>query len=191
MADANRAAPRFVIAIIGADRIELCAALSEGGLTPSLGLVRMVQRAVTIPVYAMLRPRAGDFLYSPDDVAVLREDLALFKAAGVAGVVFGCLAPDGSVDADLTRALIALARPLPVTFHRAIDMAVDPLAAIDTLAALGVERILTSGGESTALEVCRVFFVLLDLSNPATKTHPYARRAAQRSLAWWLVRRGA
>jgi copper homeostasis protein len=136
----------------GADRVELCSALLEGGLTPSLGMATEVRRQIQIGLQAMLRPRGGDFCYSDDDFAVMQVDLSHFKTAGVNGVVFGILLPDGSVDRERSAQLVAQARPLSVTFHRAFDMASDPFQALDVLIDLGIDRVLTSGQERTALE---------------------------------------
>jgi copper homeostasis protein len=136
----------------GADRVELCASLTEGGITPSLGVVRAALAAVSIPIMAMVRPRGGDFLYSDREHAGMRDDVQAMRAAGVAGVVFGCLTADGDIDAARTAELVALARPLSVTVHRAFDMTRDPAAALETLIRCGVDRVLTSGQRPTALE---------------------------------------
>lgn len=136
----------------GADRLEVCSALGEGGLTPSPGLLEIVRERVTIPLAVMIRPRAGDFCYSDDEFEVMRRDLVRLKALGADLMVFGLLTPSGDVDVARTRELIALARPLPVTFHRAFDMTRDPRAALETLIALGCERVLTSGQEKSVLE---------------------------------------
>jgi copper homeostasis protein len=135
----------------GADRVELCASLMEGGVTPSPGVVRATLRAVRIPVMAMVRPRGGDFLYSALEFAAMLEDVAAHKASGVAGVVFGCLTPQGDIDTARTAALVTAARPLSVTVHRAFDMARDPEAALEALIGCGVDRVLTSGQQPTAL----------------------------------------
>lgn len=136
----------------GADRLELCSALGEGGLTPSAGLLERVRERVRLTLAVMIRPRAGDFLYSDDEFDVMRRDLVLAKRLGADMIVLGLLTAAGDVDVPRTRELVALARPLPVTFHRAFDMVRDPHAALDNLIALGVERVLTSGLERSALE---------------------------------------
>lgn len=136
----------------GADRVELCANLLEGGLTPSPGVVRATLGTVRIPVMAMVRPRGGDFLYSALEFTAMLEDVAVHKAAGVAGVVFGCLTPDGDIDTARITALVAAARPLSVTVHRAFDMARDPETALEALIGCGVDRVLTSGQSPTALK---------------------------------------
>lgn len=136
----------------GAQRVELCSALSEGGLTPSLGLIRTVQARITIGVHVMIRPRAGDFLYSDDDLAVMRDDIRLAAGCGVQGVVLGLLTAASEIDVERTRELIALARPMEVTFHRAIDMTRDVEEALERVIQAGADRVLTSGGEPTALQ---------------------------------------
>ena len=136
----------------GARRIELCSDLLEGGLTPSHGTIRVARERLRIGIMAMVRPRGGDFCYSDTEFAVMREDLLAARALGVSGVVFGILHPDGTIDRQRTAELTALARPLPVTFHRAFDVTRDPFEALETLIDLGVERVLTSGQEPSALE---------------------------------------
>lgn len=134
----------------GAHRIELCSGLSEGGLTPGAGLIRLMRRRIRLPIHLLIRPRSGDFYYSPAEFDTMAADIAFAKDQGVSGIVFGLLTPNGTIDIPRTRALIAQARPLSVTFHRAIDMTRDPLEALDTLITLGVDRVLTSGGASSA-----------------------------------------
>jgi copper homeostasis protein len=136
----------------GADRVELCDNLAAGGTTPSSGTIAVSCRRLSIPVHVLIRPRAGDFIYSEPEIAVMRHDIEVAKALGAAGVVLGVLTPDADIDREMTAALIALARPLHITFHKAFDQTHDPLGAIDILIALGVERVLTSGGRPTALE---------------------------------------
>ena len=136
----------------GADRVELCASLVEGGTTPSLGMLAACRDAAPIPIMAMIRPRGGDFLYSPHELAAMRTDIARAKEAGASGVVLGLLRADGTVDVERTRELIDRARPMQVTFHRAFDMARDALEALDALTALGVDRVLTSGREASVIE---------------------------------------
>ncbi len=136
----------------GADRVELCSNLIEGGLTPSYGVLKVARERLTIGLMAMVRPRGGDFCYSEAEFAAMRHDVRMAKEAGADGVVFGVLTPDGHVDADRTRRLVADARPLPVTFHRAFDMTRDPFEALETLVELGVDRVLTSGQEPSVLE---------------------------------------
>jgi len=136
----------------GADRVELCADLLNGGCTPSPGVIQLARQRLDIRIHVIIRPRGGDFCYSDVEFEAMKLDIAFCKQAGVHGVVIGILNPDGTVDTDRTRELIALARPLSVTFHRAFDMTRDPYAALETLIALGVDRILTTGQEASALE---------------------------------------
>lgn len=137
----------------GADRVELCSDLFEGGLTPTLGTFTVARKlASAIKINVMIRPRGGDFCYSDEEFEVMKEDLISLKNAGADGIVFGILTPEGDIDEERTRALVALASPLPVTFHRAFDMSKDAFKSLETLIDLGVKRILTSGLEPTVME---------------------------------------
>ncbi|MCC7011448.1 MAG: copper homeostasis protein CutC [Planctomycetes bacterium] len=136
----------------GARRIELCSRLDVGGLSPSAGLLELALAQSTLPLHVMVRPRAGDFCITTEELARMRSEIGQLKARKVAGVVFGLLRPDHTVDADATAELVRAARPLRVTFHRAFDETPDKLAALDALIALGCERVLTSGGAPTAHE---------------------------------------
>ncbi len=136
----------------GADRVELCASLLEGGLTPSLGVVREALRVGTIPFHVIIRPRGGDFLYSELEFASMIEDVKAVRDLGVVGVVIGCLTADGEIDEARTKALVDAARPMKVTCHRAFDMTRDYRAAIEALVRAGVDRVLTSGQRDTAVE---------------------------------------
>ena len=136
----------------GAQRVELCSALREGGLTPSLGLLRAVRAQLRIELCVLLRPRPGDFLYSPEDFKVLREDLKIAAGEGADGVVFWVLKADGAVVEARTQALVALACPLKTSFHRAIDMTRDPSRALESVIRCGADRVLTSGGAPSAIE---------------------------------------
>lgn len=133
----------------GAGRIELCSALALSGLTPSPGLMRRAAGGPT-PVYAMIRPRAGDFCFSAGEVDVMRGDIDAARAAGLAGVVLGASRADGTLDADALAQLVEHAQGLGLTLHRAFDVAPDLDAALETAVALGFERVLSSGGETTA-----------------------------------------
>jgi copper homeostasis protein len=135
----------------GADRVELCASLLEGGLTPSLGTVRAALDAARIPFHVIVRPRGGDFLYSAREFDSMLDDVRRLQDEGVAGVVVGCLTPDGRIDEDRMSRLVAAAGPMAVTCHRAFDMTRDPEEAIEALVRCGVGRVLTSGQRDTAL----------------------------------------
>jgi copper homeostasis protein len=134
----------------GAGRIELCGDLSVGGITPSVGDMQRARQGLTIPLHVMIRPRGGDFCYSDAEFAAMQQDLARARKCGVHGVVFGLLTPDRTVDAARTAALIRLARPMNVTFHRAFDEVTDSRQSLETLIRLGVPRVLTSGLAPTA-----------------------------------------
>ncbi len=136
----------------GADRVEFCADLFEGGITPSLGAFTTARKHSSIPMMVMIRPRGGDFCYSEIEFETMKEDVKIFRDAGAEGLVFGILKPNGEVDVERTRELVELARPCEVTFHRAFDMTPDPFVALEALIELGIERILTSGQEATAFE---------------------------------------
>jgi copper homeostasis protein len=138
----------------GADRVELCAGLFEGGITPSAGLIEqaVAVAAGRIRVHVIIRPRGGDFVYGPAETAVMLRDIEVVKAAGADGVVLGALTADADVDRELCARLVAAARPLSVTFHRAFDVTRAPETAFEDVIALGADRLLTSGAAPTALE---------------------------------------
>lgn len=135
----------------GAKRVELCAALLEGGLTPSAGTIALARERIDIGLHVIIRPRGGDFLYTAAEHEVMLRDIEDVKKAGADGVVIGVLDADAKVDAARTRELVETSRPLSVTFHRAFDMTRDPFEALETLVELGVDRILTSGQEESAM----------------------------------------
>jgi len=138
----------------GAHRLELCSALSEGGLTPSLGLFKILKSTVKVPIFVMLRPRGGyDFHFSDLEMKVILQDLALFKNSGADGFVFGALTSYGEIDINACVSVILAARPLPVTFHRAFDIAkTNPIDMAYKIADLGFKRLLTSGRSPVAIE---------------------------------------
>lgn len=147
----------------GADRIELCAALALGGLTPSPGLMSLAARA-PVPVHAMIRPREGDFVYSAAEIGQMVADIAAVRQAGLAGVVFGACRPDGMLDQEVLASLVASSTGLDLTLHRAFDLAPDKDAALELAIDLGFSRVLTSGGATTAVAGALTLARLLELA---------------------------
>jgi copper homeostasis protein len=145
----------------GARRVELCDALFDGGTTPSAGMIAACREAVAIPVFVMIRPRGGGFVYSDEERDVMRRDIVVARELGADGVVIGALLPNGDVDLALVRALVEAARGVPVTFHRAFDLTPDLEASLESLADAGVQRILTAGGAPTAAEGASVLGTLV------------------------------
>jgi len=145
----------------GADRIELCDNLGEGGTTPDGELVAAIVERIRLPVFVLIRPRAGDFVYSESEFDVMIRDIELTRTMGIAGIVTGALDASGDVDVKRTRSLVKAAGGLPVTFHRAIDSAADLPAALDEVIDAGVSRVLTSGGAPTAREGMDVIAALV------------------------------
>ncbi|HEX7595966.1 MAG TPA: copper homeostasis protein CutC [Gemmatimonadaceae bacterium] len=145
----------------GADRIELCDNLGEGGTTPDGGLVAAIVERIRIPVFVLIRPRAGDFFYSESEFDVMMRDIELTRTMGIAGIVTGALNANGRVAVKRTRSLVKAAGGLPVTFHRAIDSAADLPVALDDAIDAGVSRVLTSGGAATAREGMDVIAALV------------------------------
>lgn len=134
----------------GAIRVELCDNLPEGGTTPSYSQIALAKKSLSIKVYPIIRPRGGDFLYSDLEFSIMKEDIKVCKSLNCDGVVIGILKADGSIDKERCAELIATAKPMPVTFHRAFDMSNDLEQSLEDIIELGCERILTSGGESSA-----------------------------------------
>lgn len=145
----------------GAGRIELCSALSEGGITPSAGLIEAVRNNISIDLNVLIRPRGGDFLYSDSEFGVMRRDIESAGEAGADGIVTGILNRDGTVDVERTALLVEYAAPMKVTFHRSIDLCRDPHKAMEDIIAAGAARILTSGQARTAIEGAQVIRSLI------------------------------
>ena len=136
----------------GADRIELCENPTEGGTTPSFGTLKIVREKINIPVFPIVRPRGGDFLYSDEEFGVMKKDMLLIKRLGFEGVVFGLLEKDGTIDKQRTAKLVELAYPMEATFHRAFDRAAEPSRALEEIISCGCQRILTSGQVPNAVD---------------------------------------
>ncbi len=138
--------------IAGADRIELCSALLEGGLTPSMGLIKQVKQKLDIPIHVLIRPRRGDFLYSDSEIEVMKEDIAFCRQLGIDGVVFGVLKQDASINLKANTELLGFSIGMKTTFHRAFDMLKEPFMALEQIIELGFDKILTSAQGQTASE---------------------------------------
>ena len=149
----------------GADRIELCAALSEGGITASYGTIKKCREAFSVSLFPIIRPRSGDFLYNEEDFDIMRRDVLLCKEIGCDGVVVGMLLGDGSIDLERTARLVELAYPLELSFHRAFDRCKDPFLALEQLINLGCQRILTSGQKPAAPEGLELIAQLVKASD--------------------------
>ena len=136
----------------GAQRIELCADLLEGGTTPSAGMIRTVRKHLQIVIQVMIRPRGGDFLYTDAEYEMMRHDIQIAKDLGADGIVLGLLNPNGTIDLERTRELVELSGPLPVTFHRAIDVSRDLPESLEAIIATGAARVLSSGGRPSVVD---------------------------------------
>lgn len=134
----------------GAQRIEFCSELGVGGITPSYGLLKTISEVMTIPVFVLIRPRSGNFTYSDVEFNIMKQNIELCKTLGFAGIVSGILHDDNTINSKQTRELLQLAKPLSFTFHRAFDTVPNPVKALQQLADMGVDRVLTSGQQSTA-----------------------------------------
>ena len=146
----------------GADRVELCAGIPEGGTTPSFGMIWNARESIDIALNVIIRPRGGDFLYNESELAEMLFDISAAKELGVDGLVFGCLNPDGSVDMENMALLMEAAGDTPVTFHRAFDHTSDPFKALEDIISLGCRRILTSGCRPTAMEGAEMLAQLVE-----------------------------
>jgi copper homeostasis protein len=136
----------------GADRIELCVDLRNGGITPSAEMMQLARKELKIPIFAIIRPRTGDFVYCAEEMETMRKSITLARESGMDGVVLGALLSDATIDVPRAKELVELARPMPVTFHRAFDECNDLLASLEDVVATGAARVLTSGGAPNALE---------------------------------------
>lgn len=146
----------------GAHRVELCENLNEGGTTPSYGTIFHVRKQLHIDVFVLIRPRAGDFLYTNEEFEIMKTDIEICKSLKCDGVVIGLLTKDGEIDVDRTRELVKLAFPMNVTFHRAFDRCRDPFKALESIIETGCERILTSGLKSSAMEATELLKQLVE-----------------------------
>ncbi len=158
--------------LAGAQRIELCSELAVGGVTPSFGLMSQVKSSLSIPVFVLIRPRSGDFVYSSAEFEIMKKDVELCKELGCSGVVSGVLNTDNSIDIIRTQELVNLAKPLPFVFHRAFDLVPNPVKALNQLLQLGVIRILTSGHESSAIKGLKLLNELKELAKEAITILP-------------------
>ena len=163
----------------GAVRVELCDNLPEGGTTPSYAQIRMAVQLLSIQVYPIIRPRGGDFLYTALEFELMKEDIKVCRSLGCDGVVTGVLNADGSVDKKRCAELVDLAGPMGVTFHRAFDMSNDLYTALEDVIALGFERILSSGGESSAIKGAPVLAELVRLAGDRISIMPGAGVSVQ------------
>lgn len=136
--------------IAGADRVELCDNLTEGGTTPGYGTIVTVRNNLNIELNVIIRPRGSDFLYTDTEFDIMRRDIEVCGEAGADGVVVGILLPDGNIDVERTARLIEFARPMNVTFHRAFDMCINPVRGLEDIISTGAERVLTSGQKNSA-----------------------------------------
>lgn len=148
----------------GASRIELCTALSEGGLTPSVGFLKMVKQSIHIPVFVILRPRRGNFVYTKDELEIMKHDAITLKITGADGFVFGILKEDGTINEPACRDILNTTHPLPATFHRAFDVMQDPIGGLEILISLGFSRVLTSGQKPRAEDGLDLIRQLVEMS---------------------------
>jgi len=146
------------------DRVELCSSLVEGGLTPSFGLVKQIMKRAKVPVHVLIRPRGGDFLYSNEEIESMVADISMCRTLGVSGIVVGALTKDGRVCEKNMKKLISAASGMEISFHRAIDVANDPINEFQILSNLGVDRILTSGGHQNAFDGKDVIKQMVEVS---------------------------
>lgn len=157
----------------GADRIELCSALAVGGLTPSVGLMTLAGQC-SVPIYAMIRPRAGDFVYCEDELAVMEDDIRFAATCGISGIVFGANHADGRLDEEVLKRLSDVVGSMPRTLHRAFDLVPDLAPAVDIAVACGFERILTSGRAPSVIEGLSDLRATLDIAGDSISIMPGA-----------------
>ena len=158
----------------GADRIELCRDLHLDGLTPDYLSAKKTVNKLNIPVYILIRPREGDFIYSDDEFELMKSDIVKFKEMGCKGIVSGILNDDNSIDMKRTKQLVELSRPLEFTFHRAFDIVTDPLKELEKLIELGVDRVLTSGQKNKAIDGLELLKKFKNISKNRIKIMPGA-----------------
>lgn len=155
----------LIAAKAGADRIELCTNLKEGGTTPDLEMVKMARQNISIPIYIMIRPRGGNFVYTNEEFEQMKTEISVFKSLNVDGFVFGILDENNEVDINRNTELVTLASPLPCTFHRALDITPDYKKSLETIINCSFKTILTSGQSSDALSGLHILSDLLKLAN--------------------------
>lgn len=160
----------------GASRIELCSNLIIGGTTPSIALFEEVKKNITIPVHVLIRPRFGDFCYDKWEYAIIKREVVMFRDAGAASVVIGCLTTDGMLDEERMAELVLLAKPMKVTLHRAFDVCCDPFETLALCYKLGINTILTSGQESSSLKGMNLIEKLCNKSKELSKKQSYLRK---------------
>jgi len=153
----------------GASRIELCDNLSCGGTTPSYGTIKKTIERLHISVVVMIRPRGGDFVYTQDEFEIMHEDIRMCNLLGAAGVVLGLLNRDNKIDIERTSELVNLAHPMPVIFHKAIDLTNDILLSVNQLKTIGIDRILSSGGHNTAIKGCETLLKMIEIAGDQLK----------------------
>ncbi|WP_316767064.1 copper homeostasis protein CutC [Pedobacter frigiditerrae] len=158
----------------GANRVELCENMAEGGTTPSYAQIKLCKKKLNIQVWPIIRPRGGDFLYSNDEFELMKEDIKICKSLNCDGVVTGILLANGEIDKIRCAELIDLAKPMPVSFHRAFDMSNDLEKALEDLIELGFVRVLTSGGANNAVEGIKAIAELVKLANGRIEIMPGA-----------------
>ncbi len=158
----------------GAIRVELCENMAEGGTTPSFGQIKLCTERLKLETWPIIRPRGGDFLYNDDELDLMKEDIKVCKTLGCSGVVTGILTSDGKIDKERCRALIEVAHPMPVAFHRAFDMSSNLTEALEDLIELGIVRVLTSGGAESAFNGIRIIEKLIKQADNRIEIMPGA-----------------